>query len=415
MAAIAVVVLWPVLMVWAGRNRTMVMRIGIGIAIALVLAVAGAAITPGFAKRASSILDVQSRTAKWRVSAWQSSWQMTLDRPFLGFGPNNFRFAYPQYQAPNQISGKGGYRVVEAAHNVFLDTSTSIGLAGLLAFCTLLVLIGARAVKSLGEERDGLGIAPSVFVALVGGLVAVQFHYITMDTGPMLAVLVSLMAAEEARSNPAAKVPAPGYLRAAFVAGVALYAVATLAGLGLVMADAQARQGSAAAKSEVPWSIATKHLRRAAALAPWEPQMRRAEGTAATVRVVKRNEPQVLADGIAAFDDVLKATPGDLIVAAERANLLLAVGVRTNDPKLLEQAAKGFAYVAERDPNTGIPRAGKATALLALGRTEDAVKEFELALRVSPRDQNALRNLAEAYRRLGRAEDAARVEARVED
>ena len=229
------------------------------------------------------------------------------------------------------------------------------------------MLIGARAVKSLGEERDGLGIAPSVFVALVGGLVAVQFHYITMDTGPMLAVLVSLMAAEEAQSNPAVKVPAPGYLRAAFVAGVALYSVATLA-LGLVMADAQARQGSAAAKSEVPWSIAAKHLRRAAALAPWEPQMRRAEGTAATVRVVKRNEPQVLADGIAAFDDVLKATPGDLIVAAERANLLLAVGVRTNDPKLLEQAAKGFAYVAERDPNTGIPRAGKATALLALGR-----------------------------------------------
>ena len=43
------------------------------------------------------------------------------------------------------------------------------------------------------------------------------------------------------------------------------------------------------------------------------------------------------------------------------------------------------------------------------------MKEFELALRVSPRDQNALRNLAEAYRLLGRAEDAARVEARVED
>lgn len=414
-AAIVVVALWPVLTLWAGRNRALVTRIGIGLAIAIVLAGAGAAITPGFAKRAANIVDVSSRTAKWRVSAWRSSWEMTLDRPFLGHGPNVFRFAYPRYQAPNQISGKGGYRVVESAHNVFLDTSTSFGLPGLAILGVLFVLVGTAAMRSLADERDGLGIGPTAFVALFGGLVAVQFHYVTMDTGPVMAVLTAFIASGEAQRRQTEADTLPAYVTPALAAGAALFAVATFAGVGLMAADIAASNGAAAAKANVPWAVARAELRRAAALAPWEPQMRRAEGTAATVRVVQRNESAPLDDGVAAFDDVMRVTPLDLIVAAERANLLLAVGIKTEDRALIQRAAEGFEYVAERDPNTGIPRAGMATSLLALGRTEEAIAEFEVALERSPRDQTALSNLARAYERVGRVEDATQVRKRIEN
>jgi len=415
LGALAVVALWPIMIVWAGRNRALVTRIGIGLAIAVVLAFAGASMTPGFAKRASNIVDVQSRTAKWRVSAWRSSWQMTLDRPFLGFGPNVYRFAYPKYQAPNQISGKAGYRVVESAHNVFLDTSTSFGFPGLIAFAALVGLVGVAAMKSLADERDGLGVAPVSFIALAGGLVAIQFHYITMDTGPILAVLVAFIAADEARNSAREAVAAPNYVRPILAVGVGVYTIAAFAGLGLMAADAAASRGGAAAKADVPWAVAQSELDRASALAPWEPQMRRAIGTAATVRVVKRNEPEVLTDGLAAFEDVMAVTPLDAIVAAERANLMLAVGVNTRDSALLEGAVDAFGEVVELDPNTGIPRAGQATALLALGRTQEAIREFEAALERSPRDMTALRNLAVAYDRVGRTEDARRTRDRIEN
>ena len=412
LGGIAVLVLWPIMIVWAGRSRALINRLAIGVAVAAVLAILGAAITPGFAARASKIVDIQSRTAAWRVSAWRSSWQMTLDRPFLGYGPNVYRFAYPRYQEPEQIGGARGYRVVESAHNVFFDASTSFGFPGLLAAALLVGLTGFVALGDLAKERDGLGVAPTAFVAFVGGLVSIQFHYITMDTGPMLAMLVALIAWTEAQSAPVPAVSVPAVVRPAIAIGAVVYAAAVVAGVGLMAADAAASRGAAAAKVEaVPWVAARGELRRAASLAPWEPQMRRAEGTAATVRVLKAYDPLVLTDGIDAFEDVLEVTPRDAIVAAERANLLLAAGVKAKDRALLQRAADAFGEVIEQDPNTGIPRAGRAAAYLALGRDAEAIRDFEDALERSPRDRTAWRNLAAAYERVGRTQDAERARA----
>jgi hypothetical protein len=412
LGGIAVLVVWPVMIVLAGRDRALVKRLGLGLGAAVVVAAVGAAVTPGFAARASQIVDIQSRTARWRVSAWRSAWQMTLDRPFLGFGPNNFRFAYPLYQEPGQIGGKTGYRVVEAAHNFLLDTSTSLGIPGLVLLVALLGLTAYSVVRGLSDEPNGLGVATVSLAALVGGFVAVQFHYVTMDTGPLLATLVAFIAVGEARRRPDPETPVPVYVRPALAGAALVYAVALVAGLGLMAADAAASRGAAAARAKVPWSVARAELRRAAALAPWEPQLRRAEGTAATVRVLKDSDAAVLADGLSAFEDVLRMTPGDAIVAAERANLMLAVGVKTNDKRLLLRAVDAFSGVIEQDPNTGIPRAGRASALLALGRTNEAIEDYRAALKRSPGDRTAWGNLASAYQRAGRAAEAKRARAK---
>jgi len=415
LGGLAVFLVWPVMIVWAGRSRRVVNRLGVGLAVVLTLAAVGAAVTPGFTTRASQIVDVQSRTAAWRISAWRSSWQMTLDRPFLGYGPNVFRLAYPAYQEPGQIGGSRGYRTIESAHNVFFDTSTSSGFAGLLVLLALVGLTAGVAFRELARERSGFASAPTAFVALLGGLVSIQFHYVTMDTGPLFAVLIGLIAISEASLREAEPVGAPQWARPVAAFGATLYALAFVAGLGLMAADVAADRAMAAAKSDVPWTVVHDEFARATAAAPWEPQIRRAEGTASTARMLEGYDPVALADGLDALEAVLAETPLDSIVAAERANLLLAAGVKAGDQALLRQAADAFSQVIEQDPNTGIPRAGRAAALLALGRTDEAIAAFQAALERSPRDRTAWSNLAAAYERAGRPQDADRARERAKN
>lgn len=406
LGGLAVLVVWPVMIAWAGRSRALVNRLGVALLLAVVLAAVGAGITPGFSNRASQLIDVESRTARWRLSAWRSSWQMTLDRPFLGYGPNTYRLIYPQYQESGQVGGGRGYRTIEAAHNVFFDTSTSFGFAGLLALGLLGGLVTRGGLRALARERSGLAMAPTALVALLGGFVSIQFHYITMDTGPLFAVLIGLLAAGEYRAVEVASSTAPAFSRTVAATGFLLFGVTALSGVGLMAADVAADRGAARGKADVPWSAAHQQFARAASLAPWEPQIRRAEGTAATGRMLEAYDAQAFRDGLAALDAVLAATPLDTGAAAERANLLLAAGVKAKDQALLQQAVVGFSSVIDRDPNTGIPRAGRAAALLALGRTDAAIVDFKAALERSPKDKTAWRNLAIAYEQVGRTDDA---------
>ncbi len=179
-----------------------------------------------------------------------------------------------------------------------------------------------------------------------------------------------------------------------------------------MQADRLAGRGLALASRGAPWKLAKADLDAAVAWAPWEPQIRRATGTAATMVLVSRFDSQAAIDGTDALSDVSATLPHDAVVASEDANLLLAAGIAAKDQRLLERAAGRFAAVERMDPNTGVPIAGEASALLALGKVDRAIERFERALELSPRYELAWQNLARAYKAVGRARDAAKAERR---
>jgi Flp pilus assembly protein TadD len=343
---------------------------------------------------------------------------MALARPFLGFGPNQFRFAYPAFQAPGQIDGRTGYPVVEAAHNLEADTATSFGLLGLAALIACGVLAGMVVFRSIAGRREDAALATALGLGLLCGVVALQFHYVTMDTGPPLAVLLSGLVWVEARQRDAeAWVASPAASRAAgwSLAAVGLaYAGAAIMVAGLIGADrAEARAASLAA-AKAPWPVVRAELARAESLAPWEAQIIRARGTIATAVLGRRFDSAVAVDGIKAFDAAVAMTPADAVLASERGNLMLAAGLTAKDSGLLKRAITTFAEAERMDPNTGIAMAGRASALLALGRTNEAIKLFERAVLLSPRYGEGWRNLALAYRTAGRNLDARRATERAD-
>lgn len=378
-------------------------RRGLAATVAAVVVVGGigVALNPSFVERVSTVGASANKTVSWRLSTWRSSAQMVLDRPFLGWGPNAFRFSYPEYQEAGQVDGGRGYQVVEAAHNLVVDTAVSFGVPGVFALALLGYAVARSGLRRASRADGGAGEPAAVLAALSGGAIALSFHYVTMDTGPLVAACIGLVAAWEVEGNLPTAQGEPPVFRAIPALGALLFGAALVAAAMLLSADARVSQALALQRAGAPWGDVSVKFDAAIDTAPFEPYFLRQKGSAATRVLSDAWDPQALTGGLEAYDSALKVIEHDAVLVAERANLLLAGAVASGDSRLASEALRGFESATRMDPNTGIPWAGRASALGILGRWDEAVDSYERAVSLSPRDKTAWRNLAAAYEHVG--------------
>jgi O-antigen ligase len=82
--------------------------------------------TPRFA----DLTNLDAGTGFFRLKLWQSAWNMLLDHPWLGVGPDNFLYAYrTHYVLPAAWQELN----LSHPHNIVLDLGTRLGLMGLVA------------------------------------------------------------------------------------------------------------------------------------------------------------------------------------------------------------------------------------------------------------------------------------------
>jgi O-antigen ligase len=153
-----------------GRSlRPLWLLLGLGGVAALVLA-------PFLgAERFQRLLDFGEGTGFLRLQLWRSSWQMALDHPLLGVGPDNFLYAY-----------RSGYLLPTAwqephlnhPHNLVVDWWTRLGVPGLLLGLAWLGTGVAAVVRWLrgGPERPlALGVLAACAAGLAHGLIDVSY------------------------------------------------------------------------------------------------------------------------------------------------------------------------------------------------------------------------------------------------
>ncbi len=411
--AAACAITWLVL---EARDLTRARRVRLA-AVATGVAVAAVALTallvPNAATRLGATLRTDSGTVAWRLAVWSQATRLAAERPLLGFGPASFRYAFPPRRSAATQAGETGVQVLDDPHNLFVSAATSAGALAALALAWLLGEAVLAAARTRGRAWPHAG--PALAAVIVGGAVALQFHFATLDTASLLALAIALaLGAPTPAGAAAARTASDRATSAARIAAATLacgLVALALLSAGLVIADRHVAAAFAAVGAGRPWDDARRELLIARQLAPWEPAMSWARGRVATLAAA-RGDSSAVAGGAEGFGEAVARLPLDPLLAAQHGELYVAAGVASRDTSFLATALPLTERAVDLDPENGYRWSAKATALAGLGDNAGAVAAFERAVRYAPDNVQAWSSLAQLYERLGRSEDAAKAKAR---
>ncbi len=131
-------------------------------------------------------------TAQTRFWVWGEAWQGFLERPILGWGPENFTPVFDKFFNPNfYVPGQNAETWFDRAHSVYFDYLTETGVLGLLAYLAVFFMFyweffkGAHKHET-SELKKGLIVALPI-AYLVQGIAI-------FDVFPMYIVLFLFLA-----------------------------------------------------------------------------------------------------------------------------------------------------------------------------------------------------------------------------
>jgi len=121
-------------------------------------------------QRFADLLNFEAGTSFLRLKLWQGAWQMALDHPVLGVGPDNFLYAYrTRYVLPSAWQELN----LSHPHNILLDLWTRLGLAGVVVGSWALV---AAWRATWHQFRAGAADTWPLALGLLAGLAATVAH-----------------------------------------------------------------------------------------------------------------------------------------------------------------------------------------------------------------------------------------------
>lgn len=406
--------------------RTRKRALGALAGLAVVLVVATLLLSQGSGERAQAAADPSGGTAAWRTAVWGSAARIAADRPLTGVGPDAFRLAYPLHRPAQLAEDAADPKIVANAHNIVMHTAAENGIPAALALLAALALIAFATwrARTRGSLPGTVPLAP-LAASAAAGVVALQFHFLTLDTGPILFALLGVLSvrtAEEPASSPhtaSGAVPlglARGVMAAAAVASL----VVALAMGGAVVADHALGGGfelvaQAGAGAETEWRPIASRFDAAAKAVPWDASVRWAKGSAAVRMLAVSSDPAIHRDGAAALDAAARRMPRDTALMEDRADLELAQAISSADPAYAEEAQTRYEALLELDPSNGVLWTGLGSAQAGTGDWEAAVESYERGVELTPSSVAGWANLAVAYERVGRGQDALEARARGAD
>ncbi len=94
-------------------------------------------------------------TAQTRFWVWGEAWQGFLERPVLGWGPENFTPVFDKFFNPNfYMPGQNNETWFDRAHSVYFDYLTETGMLGLLSYLAIFFVFYWEFFKNPHKHAD---------------------------------------------------------------------------------------------------------------------------------------------------------------------------------------------------------------------------------------------------------------------
>lgn len=319
--------------------------------------------------RVENVLERSSGTTS-RVDEWSIAANVLADHPLLGVGPEGYRIAFSEGVDADYERAYPRDRVLpDRAHSSLLDVSLAGGVVAGLAFGTLLLVIGLRAIQQLPVATPaGIGLSAAVLAYFSAQLLL--FPVFELD--PIAWMLAGVVVGSGATQPDAQRASRAARGVAVFATAVGLLAL--VAGMFDLAANRLSRDAliaSANGDSATAQSIAA----RATRLRPDAISYRM---TAVQVLLA--------ADTVSATDAALKNagrardwSKHDPIAVDLWASSLLQRALQTGAAADTHAALVAWTTLVERDPNRGRWQLQLGKAAAAAGETDLARDAWQRA------------------------------------
>ncbi len=129
-------------------------------------------------------------TTQSRLLTWDSSWKGFKDRPFLGYGVENYNVAFNKYFHAEIFKDSGSQIWFDRAHNIVFDLLVTGGLLGFLLYFPMFIL-AFYVLFSYWRKTADLQFALLIFVLLIAYFIQNLFVF---DTLPLYINFYGLLA-----------------------------------------------------------------------------------------------------------------------------------------------------------------------------------------------------------------------------
>ena len=134
-------------------------------------------------KPVATRLSIETALEDSRISGWKVGWQALKDKPFIGYGPENFSIGFDKYYDPTlpkitYISMSWWDR----AHNFFLETPITTGIPSLIIFLSLFAVLFYELQKLKKKKTENLIIYHGIQATFLAYLAANFFSFDTFST-----------------------------------------------------------------------------------------------------------------------------------------------------------------------------------------------------------------------------------------
>jgi len=340
-----------------------------------------------------------------RATIWRATWPLIVARPLLGYGPETFSLVFTAVYPPELVYLQGRAVLVDRAHNLVLDTLSSAGVVGLLAYAVLVGTALAAGVRAFVRAPDRLTrlVLAAGLAAAAGHLVETQLSFPVTTTAVLFWLTLGMLVAN-ALSPPPSPLPSPNFgggegVRVARGRGGGLLAALLLlamipASLAFLIADTYAGNTNHT-RTLVDLQRSIVDAQQATALWPGQPAYHEHLSWLHLQRARRGLNP--LAEfraAEAALDAARRLTPGDYSIWAGFGELYTEWG-RAGDTARFAQAEEAYRRATALFPGSAMLHTGWGLLYVAQGRLTDAEAQFHQAITLDNTDAWAYRHLGD--------------------
>lgn len=386
---------------WARRHIIAIVLLVFAMGIALVQFSAGPYTVGG---RLASIVSIDESNLT-RVQMWESSLPLVAERPFLGAGPDTYKYVFGKYKPEGWVEHMDD-PLVDKAHNEFLQLAVTTGLAGLGAYLWLLVTFawaGIVRMRKLNKDSDTWLVAGAMGAAL-SFAVHLQFNFSHFSVSPFFWIAAGLAAGAFDARCPRRKfklnISAPA--QAAALSLIAIVGLSlTILSVSPLMADIQFAKGRELQAEHKP-AEALERFESAIAINRLEPTYHLSLGETLLQLGTSNDDDRYTTRGLGAFEEARRLNPSDEQVYFRAGAALLEAGRNGRHP-LLRQVIAQHEMGLALNPVMVDAYIDIGVAHAYLNEIDEAISAWKDALQIAPASDRAYFNLGWAYEQKGDA------------